>query len=109
LRLKGLVAESRAGLEGAYSFMEISGFASPTGGSEFNQTLSQNRAQAVFNGIYQLLGPAMHTPTHQTIVRGYGMEPSILIGNVQEGQENAAWRRVDIRLNGVLLAQLQGS
>ena len=108
-RLKAMVAEFRAGLEGIRSFIEISGYASPTGDSQMNLYLSQDRAQAVFNALYQLLGVATRTPSHQSIVRGYGMEPSLLVGNLQHGQENAAWRRVDLRLNGVLVAQFQGS
>jgi outer membrane protein OmpA-like peptidoglycan-associated protein len=108
-QLKSVIAEFRACLEVVESFIELSGYASPTSSSEYNLTLSQNRAQSVLNAIYQLLGPALRTPSHQIVVRGYGMEPAILIGNIEHGQENAEWRRVDIRLNGVLLTQVQGS
>ena len=107
--LKRMVAEYRVGMEGWHSYIELSGFASPTYTSEFNMRLSQNRAQSVFNAMYQLLGSAMKTPSHQTTIRGYGMEPALLMGHLEHGEENADSRRVEIRLNGVLVAQILGS
>ncbi len=105
--LRRFVAHFRVALENPQTALEIVGYASRTASQEHNQYLSEERAQAVYDFIFCLLGPSFLVPTQQSVVRGLGERAAEWAG-VEDDVEDPDWRKVEIKLNSVLALRVYG-
>jgi outer membrane protein OmpA-like peptidoglycan-associated protein len=105
--LRRMVAEFRSGFESPHSSLSILGYASRSGQPADNQDLSERRARTTYDFIYSLLGTGFRIPTNHIEVRGYGERMAEFAGQADR-IEDPDWRKVEVRLNGVLISRLYG-
>jgi outer membrane protein OmpA-like peptidoglycan-associated protein len=105
--LRMMVAQFRSGFESPHSSLSILGFASRSGQTDENQVLSERRARVTYDFMYSLLAKAFRIPTNNISVRGYGERMAEFAGQADK-IEDPDWRKVEVRLNGVLISRLYG-
>jgi outer membrane protein OmpA-like peptidoglycan-associated protein len=103
--IRVMSALHRAEFENPTSVISVDGYASPTGSHARNQLLSELRAKNVLQAIRDSLNKAFRIPSGNVHVEGHGETPALQAG-VPRGTETAAWRRVDITVNGQVVLTL---
>lgn len=72
-----------------------------------NEELSRLRAENVRRALYDILGPALKVPSDRILCLGFG-EWVARLKNRPDQLRNPADRRVDVMINGMLVASLRG-
>ena len=116
--VREMCATHRAAFESEASVLHIDGYASVTGPSGRNQQLSELRALNVLSAIRDILGPAYRIPPprggDRAMAEGHGEEPAAQAAREARAagrpapEEDPAWRRVDVALNGQVVLTLHG-
>ena len=99
--LARLCADHRAALETPWAFLRLIGHASTTADGAVNLPLSKDRAEATYQAMRALLGPAFAVHEANTFIGHRGEYDAL--GNLPDDTEDATWRRVDIWLDSSLL------
>jgi len=104
LALRRMCAEQRALLASSLSDVEIVGFCSRTGDPEHNLRLSEARAWATWQALQDIFGPEFFA---ETPIRVHGVgEAAAKAAGLPDEDEDVAWRRVEIRVDGRTIGRL---
>ena len=99
--LARLCADHRAALETPWAFLRLIGHASTTADGAVNLPLSKDRAEATYQAMRALLGPAFAVHEANTFIGHRGEYDALQF--LPDDTEDATWRRVDIWLDSSLL------